>query len=805
MTHLPPFPVWEPPSVAAGRRTTSKTSSTRTASSSWARNMAEAHPVGFQWVMEAKARGAKVIHIDPRFTRTSARRRPVRPAPRGQRHRVPRRGDQLHPGATSWTSASTSRPTRTRRSSSTRSSGTPRTSTGCSAATTRRPRPTTRRPGSTSRRVPAAAERAQRSTPAPDQHRLGWRAARGRQRVTSRRTRRCSTRVASTRSSSGTSPATRRRWSSGSAACLPRQFLDDREGVGGELGPRAHRGAGLQRGLDAAHRRRAVHPRRARSSSCCWATSAGPAAAILALRGHASIQGSTDIPTLFNLLPGYLPMPRAGDARCRTTSTASRPTSRRASGATPTRTWCRCSRSTGASAATAENDFCFDYLPRINGDHGTYRTVMDMVDGKVSGYFLLGQNPAVGLGARPAAAAGHGQPRLAGRARPRRDRERDVLEGRAGDRDRRDRAGDLPHRGVLLPRRVTRGEGGHVHPDRADAAVAREGRRTARATQRSELWFFYHLGRILREKLAGSTDERDRPLLDLSWDYAIGGRRAVAPRTCCGASTAYDLDDEPGRRQLHGAARRTAAPPCGCWIYSGVYARRGQPGGAAQAARPSRNVHVRVGLVVADEPAGALQPGVGRSRRAGHGASARSWSGGTRTGATASGRATTSPTSRRPSRRTTVRPRARSASRRLRGDDPFIMQADGKAWLFAPNGVLDGPMPTHYEPHESPVRNAALRAAGQPGAQGVRAGGQPGEPVAAGAARRGVPVRVHHVAADRAPHGGRDEPAAAVPVRTAAGAVRRGVAASWRRSAGWSTWEWCHVVTSRTAVRPGCT
>ena len=35
-------------------------------------NMAEAHPVGFQWVMEAKARGARVIHIDPRFTRTSA-------------------------------------------------------------------------------------------------------------------------------------------------------------------------------------------------------------------------------------------------------------------------------------------------------------------------------------------------------------------------------------------------------------------------------------------------------------------------------------------------------------------------------------------------------------------------------------------------------------------------------------------------------------------------------------------------------------------------------------------------------------
>ena len=35
-------------------------------------NMAECHPVGFQWVEEARASGARVIHVDPRFTRTSA-------------------------------------------------------------------------------------------------------------------------------------------------------------------------------------------------------------------------------------------------------------------------------------------------------------------------------------------------------------------------------------------------------------------------------------------------------------------------------------------------------------------------------------------------------------------------------------------------------------------------------------------------------------------------------------------------------------------------------------------------------------
>jgi len=34
--------------------------------------MAENHPVGFQWVIAARERGAKIIHVDPRFNRTSA-------------------------------------------------------------------------------------------------------------------------------------------------------------------------------------------------------------------------------------------------------------------------------------------------------------------------------------------------------------------------------------------------------------------------------------------------------------------------------------------------------------------------------------------------------------------------------------------------------------------------------------------------------------------------------------------------------------------------------------------------------------
>jgi formate dehydrogenase major subunit len=42
----------------------------------------------------------------------------------------------------------------------------------------------------------------------------------------------------------------------------------------------------------------------------------------------------------------------------------------------------------------------------------------------------------------------------------------------------------------------------------------------------------------------------------------------------------------------------------------------------------------------------------------------------------------------------------------IRGDAPFIMHGDGLGWIYAPEGLKDGPLPTHYEPLESPVRNA---------------------------------------------------------------------------------------------------
>lgn len=102
------------------------------------------------------------------------------------------------------------------------------------------------------------------------------------------------------------------------------------------------------------------------------------------------------MPTLFNLLPGYLRMPHAGEETLAEYVDDIRGKNQKGFWHNADAYLVSLLKEYWGEKATADNDFCFDYLPRINGDHGTYRTVMDMVDGKVFGYFLLGQNPAVG-------------------------------------------------------------------------------------------------------------------------------------------------------------------------------------------------------------------------------------------------------------------------------------------------------------------------------------------------------------------------------------------------------------------------
>src|SRR5205814_632801 len=165
-------------------------------------------------------------------------------------------------------------------------------------------------------------------------------------------------------------------------------------------------------------------------------------------------------------------------------------------------------------AATAENEFGFGYLPRIDRRHHAYHTALEMLKGGVAGYFLLGENPAVGN-----ANSGLHRRALAELdwlvARDFFEIESaafwyDSPEVKSGD----PRTGDIKTEVFLLPAAAhTEKDGSFTNTQRLlqwhHKAVEPKG------DCRSELWFMYHLGRLIREKLRGSTEPRDQGLLDL--------------------------------------------------------------------------------------------------------------------------------------------------------------------------------------------------------------------------------------------------------------------------------------------------
>jgi len=427
-----------------------------------------------------------------------------------------------------------------------------------------------------------------------------------------------------------------------------------------------------------------------------------PGGGVMALRGHASIQGSTDIPTLFNLLPGYLPMPHhVQHETFRQWVDSIRHPEQKGfwgnAGAYATSLL----KAYWGEAATAENDYCYDYLPRLTGDHGTYQQVLSMIDGQIAGYFLLGQNPAVG--------SAHGKAQRLGMAN---------LDW-------------LVVRDLMLIESATfwqdspEVETGEIVPEEcrtevfflpAASHVEKEGTftQTQRLLQwrekaveppgdcRSELWFFYHLGRIVREKLAGSTEPRDRALLDLAWDYPVEGELAE-PSAAAVLREIGGYEVATGRNLSNlTELRDDGSTVGGCWIYTGVYAD-----GVNQAAR--RKPGTEQDWVASEW--GWAWPSNRRIlyNRASADPDGRPWSEGKAylwwdpdrgewTGYDVPDFERTKPPTYRPPPDATGPPA-------LAGDDPFIMQGDGKGWLFVPVGLIDGPLPTHYEPAESPVRN----------------------------------------------------------------------------------------------------
>ncbi|NUP74503.1 MAG: formate dehydrogenase, partial [Sinomonas sp.] len=354
-----------------------------------------------------------------------------------------------------------------------------------------------------------------------------------------------------------------------------------------------------------------------------------------------------------------------------------------------------------ADAATSENDFCFDYLPRITGSHSTYDTVMAQLDGTCRGYFLYGENPAVG------SANAHLQRKGMAALDWLVVRDFSLIESATWWKDGPEiengelRTEDIATEVFFFPAAAhTEKAGSFTNTNRLlqwrDQAVEPE------ADRRSDLWFTWHLGNRIRELLGQSQDPADRPVLDLTWDYpTIGSQAEPDAEAVLAEINGSAADGSP--LSAYTELKDDGSTTCGCWIYCGCRAD-----GVNQAAR--RKAHTEQGVSSLEwgwawpanrralynrasaDPAG--QPWSDRKKLIWWDESAGEW-----TGDDVPDFEPTKPPSYRPD------PDALGVEA-ISGIDPFIMQADGKGWLYTPAGLVDGPLPTHYEPQESPFGNA---------------------------------------------------------------------------------------------------
>jgi formate dehydrogenase major subunit len=491
-----------------------------------------------------------------------------------------------------------------------------------------------------------------------------------------------------------------------------------------------------------------------------------PGGGIVALRGHASIQGSTDIATLYDLHPGYLKTP---DALREQQSLAAYIKDQ----VVPTSYWSNFPayivsqlKAWFGDAATRENDYCYDYLPQITGDHSHMAFFTETAKGNVKGLFAIGQNPAVGgqnAGVQRTALANLDWLVVA-----------DLYETETASfwKDSPEvRAGDLRPESIqtevfFLPATgVAETDGCLTNTQRLIQSHQKAA--DPPGDCRSDVWYTVHLGLRLKQLYADSQLRRDRPIRDLTWDYidpeankewaikdepsqelilkeingyfttppdaaGVVGRAAAGP-----AATAAGVLARPRGVPLRearpvatfGDLRDDGSTACGAWVYSGLFAPApDRPMGHNHAANRNGDDWVALGWGFSwpanrrvmynrcsADPQGDPWPKEARLARQfapRDGKSCRGyvyWDAGRKrwVGLDVPDFIADKPPDR------PADPEGVGVAYQD-GASPFIMQGDGKGWLYAPSSLKDGPLPTHYEPLESPLKNAVYRQQNNP-------------------------------------------------------------------------------------------
>ena len=418
-----------------------------------------------------------------------------------------------------------------------------------------------------------------------------------------------------------------------------------------------------------------------------------------ALRGESNVQGSTDMGVLFHILPGYLPTPTAKDhpslqayldARAKAVGKSYWQNTPKFLVSLLKAWW--------GETATPENDFCYDYLPKLRpGDHSWISLFHAMYEGKIKGLWIMGQNPAVsGPNVRMERAALAKLEWMvvqelfdtetcsfwqAPGVNPA-DVKTEVFVLPAADA--MEKPGSIVTSGRLIQWRPKVAE----PPGEAQ----------------EDIWILDRIYRAVRELYQNSTDPKDRPILDLNWDYGDPPDAERVAREINGYWTRDVLDDQGniiGRKgdllDTFAKLRDDGSTASGAWIYAGYFYDRDDGTGHFMPSCKRRGTKDPGGLGIYPYW-GWVWPANRHIlyNRCSADASGKPWN---------PDRVLIQwdPAQKKwvgndvPDFSPTKDPTGPG------GDDAFIMTPFLKGRLFSP--LNEGPFPEHYEPLESPVQN----------------------------------------------------------------------------------------------------
>jgi len=425
-----------------------------------------------------------------------------------------------------------------------------------------------------------------------------------------------------------------------------------------------------------------------------------------ALRGHSNIQGLTDLGLMSNLQPGYLTLPdeqeqRLSDYLAKRTLKPVRPGQLSYWSNYP-KFHVSLMKAFFGAAATRENDWCYDWLPKLDRTYDVLRVFDLMRDGKVNGYFCQGFNPLASIPDKAKLLAGLSRLKYLVVIDPLATETSCFWENH-GEYNDVDPAG--------IRTEVFRLPSGCFAEE--DGSLTNSGRwlqwhwkgAPPPGEAKSDRAIMAGIFLALRDLYRAEGGKFPEPILNLTWNHKIPEEPAAEElameyngKALADLAGHADLAD-PARvilkkgQQLDGFGqlRDDGTTACGCWLYAGAWTEKGNIMARRDNADPSglgltpgwtfawpanrRILYNRASCDPAGKPWNPNRVLI-------------EWNGEKWIGNDVPDFSVASP------------PGAAMG--------PFIMQPEGVGRLFALDKMAEGPFPEHYEPFETPIATNPL-------------------------------------------------------------------------------------------------